>query len=116
VDRLPRLRGGATSRHYLMTLHWHWPEVEKMLIAINHFNTPTERWHTDPNFRTRVLAERDKDRAVQGKGLYRRLAKLTKSHPCLSLGGANALCCAAVLVDYLCSSIFCDPIVRYVPL
>jgi uncharacterized SAM-binding protein YcdF (DUF218 family) len=47
----------CTSRRYLMTLHRHWPEVEKMLIAINYFNTPTDRWHTDPNFRTRVLAE-----------------------------------------------------------
>jgi uncharacterized SAM-binding protein YcdF (DUF218 family) len=58
----------CTSRRYLMTLHRHWPEVEKMLIAINYFNTPTESWHTDPHFRTRVLAEWDKIEPYKAKG------------------------------------------------
>jgi uncharacterized SAM-binding protein YcdF (DUF218 family) len=46
-----------TARRYPMTLHRHWPEVEKMLVAVNHLATPVDRWHTDPEFRARVLAE-----------------------------------------------------------
>jgi uncharacterized SAM-binding protein YcdF (DUF218 family) len=56
----------CTSRRYLMTLHRHWPEVEKMLVAVNHFGTPVERWYTDPLFRGRVVAEWDKIEPLKG--------------------------------------------------
>lgn len=47
----------CTSRRYPMTLQRHWPEVEKMLLAVNYFPMPVERWHTDPAFRARVMEE-----------------------------------------------------------
>jgi uncharacterized SAM-binding protein YcdF (DUF218 family) len=49
-----------TARRYPMTLHRHWPEVEKMLLTVDGFATPRALWHTDPQFRRRVLAEWDK--------------------------------------------------------
>jgi len=51
-----------------MTLHRHWPEVEKMLVAVNHFGTPVEHWYTDPLFRGRVVAEWDKIEPYKAKG------------------------------------------------
>ncbi len=47
----------CTARRYPMTLQRHWPEVEKMLLTVNPYDAPVERWHTDPVFRERVLAE-----------------------------------------------------------
>lgn len=47
----------CTARRYPMTLHRHWPGVEKMLVTINPYGAPVERWHTDPVFRERVLLE-----------------------------------------------------------
>ena len=47
----------CTARRYPMTLHRHWPEVEKMLLTINPYGAPVERWHTDALFRQRVLLE-----------------------------------------------------------
>jgi uncharacterized SAM-binding protein YcdF (DUF218 family) len=58
----------CTSRRYLMTLHRHWKDVEKMLVPINHFGTPVELWHTDPVFRGRVVAEWDKIEPYKTKG------------------------------------------------
>src|ERR1700759_505694 len=49
-----------TGRRYAMTLHRHWPEVEKMLLTVDNFVTPRERWHEDAEFRRRVLSEWDK--------------------------------------------------------
>jgi uncharacterized SAM-binding protein YcdF (DUF218 family) len=49
-----------TARRYPMTLHRHWPEVTKMLLTVDGFAIPRDRWHTDPEFRRRVLAEWDK--------------------------------------------------------
>ena len=43
-----------------MTLHRYRPEVEKMLIPVDGFEAPRSLWHTDPVFRSRVLAEWDK--------------------------------------------------------
>jgi uncharacterized SAM-binding protein YcdF (DUF218 family) len=57
-----------TARRYPMTVHRHWPEVEKMLITIDSFATPRERWHTDPEFSRRVLAEWDKIEPYKAKG------------------------------------------------
>ena len=74
-----RLRGSAglvgaelgntwTARRYPMTLHRHWPEVEKMLVTIDVFATPRALWHTDPEFRRRILAEWDKIEPYKAKG------------------------------------------------
>ena len=49
-----------TARRYPMTLHRHWREVEKMLVMVDSFATPRALWHTDPEFRRRVLHEWDK--------------------------------------------------------
>ena len=49
-----------TGRRYAMTLHRQWPEVEKMLLTVDSFATPRAHWHTDPEFRRRVLTEFDK--------------------------------------------------------
>jgi len=57
-----------TARRYPMTLHRHWPEVEKMLVTVDSFDTPRARWHTDPVFRMRVLAEWDKIEPYKAKG------------------------------------------------
>jgi len=58
----------CTARRYPMTLHRHWPEVDKMLVTINPFATPVERWHTDPAFRARVLQEWRKIEPYRAKG------------------------------------------------
>jgi uncharacterized SAM-binding protein YcdF (DUF218 family) len=47
----------CTARRYPMTLQRHWPEPEKMLAVINPYGAPVESWHTDPEFRDRVMAE-----------------------------------------------------------
>lgn len=57
-----------TARRYAMTLHRHWPEVEKMLCNVDTFGTPLELWHTDPEFRSRVLREWDKIGPYTAKG------------------------------------------------
>jgi uncharacterized SAM-binding protein YcdF (DUF218 family) len=57
-----------TARRYPMTLHRHWPEVEKMLITVDSFATPRTLWHTDPQFRIRVLSEWDKIEPYIAKG------------------------------------------------
>ena len=57
-----------TARRYPMTLHRHWPDVEKMLITVDGFDTPRARWHTDPDFRIRVLSEWDKIEPYKAKG------------------------------------------------
>jgi uncharacterized SAM-binding protein YcdF (DUF218 family) len=57
-----------TARRYPMTLHRYWPEVEKMLVTVDSFATPRSLWHTDPDFRSRVLAEWDKIEPYKAKG------------------------------------------------
>jgi uncharacterized SAM-binding protein YcdF (DUF218 family) len=57
-----------TARRYPMTLHRHWPEVEKMLITVDSFATPRALWHTDPEFRRRVLHEWDKIEPYKARG------------------------------------------------
>jgi uncharacterized SAM-binding protein YcdF (DUF218 family) len=49
-----------TARRYPMTLHRHWPEVEKMLVMVDTFKTPRSLWHTDAEFSRRMLSEWDK--------------------------------------------------------
>ena len=57
-----------TARRYPMTLHRHWPEVEKMLLTIDSFETPLAFWHTHPEFRRRVLSEWDKIEPYKAQG------------------------------------------------
>ena len=57
-----------TARRYAMTLHRHWPEVEKMLLTVDSFATPRALWHTDAEFRRRVLHEWDKIEPYKAKG------------------------------------------------
>jgi uncharacterized SAM-binding protein YcdF (DUF218 family) len=57
-----------TARRYPMTLHRYWPEVEKMLVTVDNFATPRLLWHTDPDFRIRVLNEWDKIEPYMAKG------------------------------------------------
>ena len=57
-----------TARRYPMTLHRHWPEVEKMLLTVDSFATPRALWHTDVEFRRRVLCEWDKIEPYKARG------------------------------------------------
>jgi uncharacterized SAM-binding protein YcdF (DUF218 family) len=57
-----------TGRRYAMTLHRHWPEVEKMLVTVDSFSTPRALWHTDPEFRRRILREWDKIEPYKARG------------------------------------------------
>ena len=57
-----------TARRYPMTLHRHWPEVEKMLVTVDSFATPRSLWHTDPEFRRRILHEWDKIGPYKARG------------------------------------------------
>jgi uncharacterized SAM-binding protein YcdF (DUF218 family) len=57
-----------TARRYPMTLHRHWPEVEKMLVTVDSLATPRALWHTDPEFRRRMLSEWDKIEPYKAKG------------------------------------------------
>jgi uncharacterized SAM-binding protein YcdF (DUF218 family) len=57
-----------TGRRYAMTLHRHWPEVEKMLVTVDDFATPRARWHTHREFRRLVLREWDKIEPYKAKG------------------------------------------------
>jgi len=57
-----------TARRYPMTLHRHWPEVEKMLVTVDSFEMPRTLWHADPVFRALVLAEWDKIEPYKARG------------------------------------------------
>lgn len=57
-----------TARRYPMTLHRHWPDVTKLLLTVDSFATPRALWHTDPEFRRRVLHEWDKIEPYKAKG------------------------------------------------
>ncbi len=57
-----------TARRYAMTLHRHWPDVEKMLVTIDSFATPRGLWHTEAEFRRLVLREWDKIEPYKVRG------------------------------------------------
>ena len=57
-----------TARRYPMTLHRHWPDVEKMLVMVDSFKTPRSLWHTDPEFSRRMIAEWDKIEPYKARG------------------------------------------------
>ena len=58
----------CTGRRYPMTVQRHWPEVTKMLVTINPYGVPVERWHTDATFRDRVLGEWRKIEPYKAQG------------------------------------------------
>jgi uncharacterized SAM-binding protein YcdF (DUF218 family) len=68
ISRVICLGNSWTARRYAMTLHRHWPEVEKMLVTVDGFATPRAHWHTDPEFCRRVLSEWDKIEPYRAKG------------------------------------------------
>jgi uncharacterized SAM-binding protein YcdF (DUF218 family) len=68
IKRVICLGNSWTARRYPMTLHRHWPKVEKMLVTVDSFATPRVHWHTDPEFCRRVLREWDKIEPYKAKG------------------------------------------------
>ena len=50
----------SSSRRYLMTLKRHWPAARRMLLPVNWFGVPAERWWESEPFRVRVLREWEK--------------------------------------------------------
>jgi uncharacterized SAM-binding protein YcdF (DUF218 family) len=59
------------ARRFLMTLERHWPQVTKMFTSKNCFGVPKDQWHTDPDFRKKVLAEYEKIPEYKAKGFIR---------------------------------------------
>jgi uncharacterized SAM-binding protein YcdF (DUF218 family) len=57
-----------TARRYPMTLQRHWPGVAKLLLTVDSFATPRALWHTDAEFRRRVLSEWDKIEPYKARG------------------------------------------------
>jgi len=57
-----------TSRRYPMTLHRHWPDPEKMLVVVNHYDTPNDLWHTNAELCSRVLSEWNKIEPYKASG------------------------------------------------
>jgi uncharacterized SAM-binding protein YcdF (DUF218 family) len=57
-----------TARRYPMTLHRHWPGVEKMLVTVDSFATPRALWHTDAEFARRMLHEWHKIEPYKARG------------------------------------------------
>ena len=47
----------SSSRRYLMTLKRHWPGPRRMLLPVNYFAAPADRWWEDEAFRARVMGE-----------------------------------------------------------
>jgi uncharacterized SAM-binding protein YcdF (DUF218 family) len=76
-----------TARRYPMTLHRHWPEVEKMLVTVDSFATPLSLWHTDFELRRRILSEWDKIEPYKAKGFIAEWPAVSGSSAC----GAPAL-------------------------
>ena len=68
-----------TARRYPMTLHRHWPQVEKMLVMVDSFKTPRALWHTDAEFSRRMLIEWDKIEPYKARGF---IAEWPASEPC----------------------------------
>jgi uncharacterized SAM-binding protein YcdF (DUF218 family) len=68
IRRVICLGNTWTARRYPMTLHRHWPDVEKMLVMIDSFETPRSLWHTDPEFSRRMLREWDKIEPYKARG------------------------------------------------
>jgi uncharacterized SAM-binding protein YcdF (DUF218 family) len=50
----------SSSRRYLMTLERYWPRPKKMILPVNYFGVPENRWFEDARFRSQVMTEWDK--------------------------------------------------------
>jgi len=50
----------CSTRRYLMTIKRHMRQLRASMYAVNYFKVARELWHTDPEFRERVLSERRK--------------------------------------------------------
>ncbi len=68
IRRVICLGNTWTARRYPMTLHRHWPEVEKMLVTVDGFATPRALWYIDAEFSRRILSEWDKIEPYKAKG------------------------------------------------
>ncbi len=68
VRRVICLGNSWTARRYPMTLHRHWPDVEKSLVTVDHFGVPRREWFRHPEFRRRVLREWDKIETYKALG------------------------------------------------
>lgn len=68
IRRVICLGNSWTARRYPMTLHRHWPEVEKMLVMVDTFKTPRSLWHSDPEFSRRMIGEWDKIEPYKARG------------------------------------------------
>ena len=78
IRRLICLGNTWTARRYPMTLHRHWPDVEKMLVMVDGFKTPRSQWHTDPEFSRRMIGEWDKIEPYKARGF---IAEWPESEP-----------------------------------
>jgi uncharacterized SAM-binding protein YcdF (DUF218 family) len=68
IRRVICLGNTWTARRYPMTLHRHWPEVEKMLVMVDTFKTPRSLWHSNREFSRRMLSEWDKIEPYKARG------------------------------------------------
>jgi uncharacterized SAM-binding protein YcdF (DUF218 family) len=50
----------CSLRRYLMTLERHWPGLAVSAAPVNFFGVEKQHWHTDADFRARVLGEFEK--------------------------------------------------------
>jgi hypothetical protein len=50
----------CSARRYLMTIKRHLAHMRASMYAVNYFNVSRGQWHTDPEFRARVLSEHEK--------------------------------------------------------
>ncbi|MCP5405842.1 MAG: YdcF family protein [Pseudomonadaceae bacterium] len=50
----------SSMRRYMMTIKRWWPEVETCCMGVNYFGVEREAWHTNDEFRKRVLGEYEK--------------------------------------------------------
>jgi uncharacterized SAM-binding protein YcdF (DUF218 family) len=78
IRRVICLGSTWTARRYPMTLHRHWPDVEKMLVMVDGFKTPRSLWHTDPEFSRRMIGEWDKIEPYKARGF---IAEWPESEP-----------------------------------
>jgi uncharacterized SAM-binding protein YcdF (DUF218 family) len=69
----------CSLRRYLMTLERHWPGLRMSAAPVNFFGVEKEHWHTDPDFRARVLAEFEKIPDYLQRGFLREVTTHKKT-------------------------------------
>lgn len=77
IGSLIALGKATTSARYLMTLQRHWPEVRKMLVAVNHLPHPIAEWPRHPVLRDKVLAEWRKIDDYRARGFIADLPEMS---------------------------------------